>query len=117
MANEAQAKGVKYVTGDAGQIKKLCYDKSGACTGAIAADGQLHEADIIVVAAGAGLPALVEGANTDVVAQTSAIVVIQLEPHEVEKYQNIPILDDFEQGMSISRNPTSIRLRVHLRGE
>ena len=26
---------------------------------------------------------------------------MKLEPHEVEKYQNIPIIDDFEQGQEV----------------
>ncbi|KAH8892982.1 FAD dependent oxidoreductase [Thozetella sp. PMI_491] len=84
MATAAQAKGVKYVTGDAGHIKRLWYDQSGTCKGAIAANGQIHQADLVVVAAGASLPALVEGARTDVKAETSAIFVIKLESHEVE---------------------------------
>ncbi|KPM44454.1 hypothetical protein AK830_g2119 [Neonectria ditissima] len=63
--------------------------------GAIAANGEFHTADL-VVAAGASLPALVDGAGTDVVAQTSAICVIQLEPHEMQKYKDIPIIDDFD---------------------
>ncbi|KAF4965462.1 hypothetical protein FSARC_6764 [Fusarium sarcochroum] len=99
MARAAQAKGAKYITGDAGQIKTLVYDHDGTCKGAIAANGQYHFADKVIVAAGASLPALVKGARTDVNAQTSAICVIQLEPHEIEKYKDIPIIDDFEQGI------------------
>lgn len=98
MANAAKRLGAKYITGNAGQIKQLWYDSDGTCLGAVAANGQVHRADKIVIAAGAGLPALVKGSNTDVNAQTSAICVIQLQPHEVEKYRNIPIIDDFEQG-------------------
>lgn len=98
MALAAQEKGARYITGDAGHIKKLLYDRDGTCTGVVAANGQVHQADMVVVAAGASLPALVEGAGTDVVAQTSAICVMQLEPHEVDKYKDIPIIDDFEQG-------------------
>lgn len=107
LAEAAKKNGVRYVTGDAGQIKELWYDSRGTCKGAISADGQLHEADIVVVAAGAGLPALVEGANTDVVAQTSAICVIQLEPHEVDRYRNFPVVDDFEQGKLVRRARSS----------
>ncbi|KAM5345225.1 hypothetical protein ACJ41O_011087 [Fusarium nematophilum] len=99
MAIAAQEKGARYITGDAGHIKKLVYDQDGTCRGAVAANGQFHTADLVVVAAGASLPALVDGANTDVVAQTSAICVIQLEPDEIEKYRDIPIIDDFEQGI------------------
>ncbi|CAG9956067.1 unnamed protein product [Clonostachys rosea f. rosea IK726] len=110
LAEAAKHNGVRYVTGDAGQIKELWYDSRGTCKGAISADGQLHEADIVVVAAGAGLPALVEGANTDVVAQTSAICVIQLEPHEVDRYRNFPVVDDFEQDENGLIKICSVRL-------
>ncbi|KAG5786006.1 hypothetical protein H9Q73_000306 [Fusarium xylarioides] len=80
------------------QIKELLYE-DGACKGAVAANGEIHRADKVIVAAGAGLPALVEGARTDVRAETSVICVMKLEPHEIEKYKDIPIIDDFEQGI------------------
>lgn len=106
MAQEAQALGVRYIAGDAGQIKKLVYDRDGNCRGAVAANGEYHAADFVVVAAGANLPALIEGAKTDVVAQTSAICVIQLEKDEIDKYRDIPIIDDFEQGAYESNGGT-----------
>ncbi|KAK7423739.1 hypothetical protein QQX98_000929 [Neonectria punicea] len=99
MARAAHALGARYITGHAGHIKKLVYDRDGTCRGAVAANGEFHTADMVVVAAGASLPALVDGAGTDVTAQTSAICVIQLEPHEIEQYKDIPIIDDFEQGI------------------
>ncbi|KAF5020378.1 hypothetical protein F66182_7606 [Fusarium sp. NRRL 66182] len=99
MAMAAEAKGVRYMTGSAGQIKALVYDHDGTCKGAIAANGQYHSADKVILATGAGLPALVEGARTDVNAQTSAICVLKLGPDEVDKYKDIPIIDDFEQGI------------------
>ncbi|KAF6819859.1 fructosyl amino acid oxidase [Colletotrichum plurivorum] len=98
MADAARAQGVKYVTGDSGYIKKLLYDSDGTCKGAVAADGTVHEAEIVVLATGANTAALVE-ASKEVVAQTSVICVMKLEPHEIEKYKDIPIIDDFEQGI------------------
>lgn len=97
MANAAKANGVKYITGDSGYVKKLVYDSSGACSGAVAADGTVHTADIVVLSSGANTATLVE-AKDEAYAASSAICVIQLEPHEIEKYKNIPIVDDFEQG-------------------
>lgn len=35
MANAARSNGVKYITGDAGYVKKLLYDNSGTCIGAV----------------------------------------------------------------------------------
>lgn len=98
MAKAAEGNGAKYITGRAGQIKQLLHE-DGTCKGAVAANGEIHRADKVIVAAGAGLPALVEGARTDVRAETSVICVMKLEPHEIEKYKDIPIIDDFEQGM------------------
>ncbi|CCT71131.1 related to fructosyl amino acid oxidase [Fusarium fujikuroi IMI 58289] len=98
MAKAAEKNGAKYITGHAGQIKELLYE-DGTCKGAVAANGEIHRADKVIVATGAGLPALVEGARTDVRAETSVICVMKLEPHEIEKYKDIPIIDDFEQGI------------------
>ncbi|KAM0327549.1 hypothetical protein ACHAQA_005840 [Verticillium albo-atrum] len=98
MANAARQQGVNYIFGDSGYIKKLFYDRDGTCKGAIAADGTVHQADLVVLSTGANTATLVDGAKMEVVAQTSVICVIQLEPHEIAKYQDIPIIDDFEQG-------------------
>ncbi|KAK6698904.1 hypothetical protein SNK03_011658 [Fusarium graminearum] len=98
MAKAAEAMGVRYITGASGQIKTLVYDNK-TCKGAIAANGQYHSADKIIVSAGASLPALIKGARTDVRAETSVICVIKLAPDEIEKYKDIPIIDDFEQGI------------------
>ncbi|CEI68438.1 hypothetical protein FVEN_g5403 [Fusarium venenatum] len=98
MAKAAEAMGVRYITGPSGQIKTLVYDENKTCKGAIAANGRYHFADKIIVSAGASLPALINGARTDVRAETSVICVIKLEPDEIEKYKDIPIIDDFEQG-------------------
>ncbi|KAH6965286.1 FAD dependent oxidoreductase [Fusarium venenatum] len=99
MAKAAEAMGVRYITGPSGQIKTLVYDENKTCKGAIAANGRYHFADKIIVSAGASLPALINGARTDVRAETSVICVIKLEPDEIEKYKDIPIIDDFEQGI------------------
>lgn len=97
MANAAKANGVKYITGDAGYVKKLVYDGTGKCSGAVAADGTVHTADVVVLSTGANTATLV-AAKDEACAASSAICVIKLEPHEIKKYKNIPIIDDFEQG-------------------
>lgn len=68
------------------------------------ADGTVHSADLVVLAAGANTATLVD-AKTEVVAQTSVICVIKLELHEVEKYRDIPIIDNFEKGASPPPSP------------
>lgn len=98
MANAARANGVKYITGDAGHVKKLVYESSGACSGAVAADGTVHTADIVVLSSGANTATLI-AAQDEAYAASSAICVIELEPHEIEKYESMPIISEFEQGM------------------
>ena len=97
MANAAKANGVKYVFGADGYVKKVVYDSNGTCVGVISENGKMHTADVVVLASGANTATLVE-AREEVEAQSSVIMVIKLEPHEIEKYKDIPIIDDFEQG-------------------
>ena len=100
MADAARSNGVRYVSGEKGYVKELFYDRNGTCKGAISADGTVHRADLVVLATGSNTATLVD-CKTEVVAQTSVIAVMKLESHEVEKYRNIPIIDDFEQGISL----------------
>lgn len=97
MAKAAEANGVKYICGKAGQVIKLSYSQDGTCTGAFTADGAYHQADVIILSAGAQIAALVE-AKDEVEASASAVAVIELTPEEADKYKDIPIIDDFEQG-------------------
>jgi sarcosine oxidase/L-pipecolate oxidase len=101
MANAAQANGVQYISGDAGYVQSLIYDESGKCTGAITKSNQAYFADIVILCTGASTAALVE-AKDEIIARSHCVGVIQLTPAEVEKYRNLPIVDDFEQGMKLS---------------
>ncbi len=98
MANAAKANGVKYVVGTEGHVKKLLYDSKGTCVGTVSENGAVYQADIVILSSGANVATLVE-AKEEAEAQTSVICVMKLEPHEVEKYKDIPIIDDFEQGI------------------
>lgn len=97
MATAAKANGVKYICGKPGQATKLLYSEDGTCTGVLTADGILHQADWIILAAGAQIGTLID-AKDEVEARASAVTVIQLTAEEAEKYRDIPIVDDFEQG-------------------
>ncbi|OLN96187.1 L-saccharopine oxidase 1 [Colletotrichum chlorophyti] len=98
MANAARGQGAKYICGEAGHVKKLLYNSKGTYNGAVSADGTAYQADIVILASGANTAALVES-RQEVVAQTSVICVMRLEPHEIHKYKDIPIIDEFEQGI------------------
>lgn len=97
MATAAQASGVNYITGDAGWVKKLLYDDKGTCIGALGNNGQAHFADVVILCTGANTAALIE-AKDEIVARSHCVGVIQLTPEEVQKYKNLPVVDDFEQG-------------------
>ena len=98
MANAARANGVKYISGNAGHVRRLVYDENNKCIGAMSADGTFYRADIVVVASGANTATLVE-AQEEIEAQCSAICVIKLEPSEVANYKDMPIVANLEQGM------------------
>ena len=98
MAREAEKNGVKYVCGRSGTAVRLIYDDTnGTCTGVLTADGSTHTADLVILANGAQIPMLIE-ARDEVEASGSAVAVIELTPEEAEKYKDIPIIDDFDQG-------------------
>ena len=101
MAAAAGASGVQYVTGDRGWAKRLLYNDKGGCIGVVASDGETHAADVVIICTGANTAALVE-AKDEIVARSHCVGVIKLTAEEVEKYQTLPIVDDFEQGLFLS---------------
>lgn len=97
MANAAQANGVEYVSGHAGWVRKLLYDDNGACIGALSKDGRAHLADVVILCTGANTAELID-AKDEIVARSHCVGVIKLSAAEAERYKNLPIVDDFEQG-------------------
>ncbi|CAI7611438.1 FAD dependent oxidoreductase [Penicillium manginii] len=97
-AQTAQANGVKYISGDAGFVKQLIYNEAGTCIGALAANRQVHLADVVIICTGANTATLIDSKD-EIIARSHCVGVIQLTPEEVIKYKNLPIVDDFEQGI------------------
>lgn len=97
MAEEAQKAGVRYVWGSAGYGKKLLFDEHGACIGVGCADGSAHFADLVVLAAGAAAPSLLDFKG-QLVAKGHTVGHVQLTAAEVERYKDIPIVDHLEGG-------------------
>lgn len=98
MATAAQANGVEYVTGDCGWVQRLLFDENGACIGVLANNGETHLADAVVLCTGANTAALID-AKDEIVARSHCVGVIQLTLEEAERYKNLPIVDNFEQGI------------------
>ena len=86
------------MTGNAGWVRTLLYDGNGGCIGALSENGEAHLADVVILSTGANTAALID-AKDEIVARSHCVGVIKLTPQEVDKFQNLPIVDDFEQGM------------------
>lgn len=97
MADTAQKKGVKYLTGSAGHVSKLLFDGNGRCIGARSIDSTTHLADEIVLAAGAAAASILD-MKDQLVAKGHTVGHIQLNPDEVERYASMPVVDHLEGG-------------------
>ncbi|KAL2845260.1 FAD dependent oxidoreductase [Aspergillus pseudoustus] len=96
MAKAAMEKGVEYVSGDKGYVRKLVF-KDGECTGAVTADGTTYEAELVVVATGAWTPSLID-LHGQLTAKGHSVAHIKLTPAETAHYSKLPILDNLELG-------------------
>ncbi|KAH8820215.1 sarcosine oxidase [Xylogone sp. PMI_703] len=107
LALAAQANGVSYIHGNKGHVTKLLFDASGTCIGALSEDGSTHFADVVLLAAGAQTGALID-VEDEVEAKAMCVAAIQLTPEEVKMYKNIPMIDNFEQGMIFPPNEAGV---------
>ena len=98
MASAAQAKGVRYISGEAGHVQRLMFDAAGTCTGALVATGEIQSADHVILAAGAAAGSLLDMGG-QLVAKGHVVGHIQLTPQEATEYKDNPIVDHFEGGM------------------
>ncbi|CAK3973549.1 fructosyl amino acid oxidase [Lecanosticta acicola] len=98
MADAAQARRVKYVTGTAGHVVRFLFDESGRCIGVKCVDGTQHFADENILAAGAAAASILD-MKGQLVAKGHTVGHIQLEPHEVQKYAAMPVVDHLEGGI------------------
>lgn len=96
MAVAAENNGVKYITGEAGYVQKLLYS-DGTCTGAVARDGTVHKAEMVIMSAGAWTPSLLD-LDGQLTAKGHAVAHIQMTPEETQRYASLPILDSLELG-------------------
>lgn len=97
MAVAAQEQGVEYISDEEGWVKRLLFDEAKRCTGVITADGSTHVADLVVVAAGAWTPTLLDVAG-QLTAKGHSVAHIQLSPAETAHYSALPIMDNLELG-------------------
>jgi sarcosine oxidase/L-pipecolate oxidase len=96
MAHAAMGRGVQYVSGDTGYVRKLVF-RDGECTGVVTADGSVYEADLIVLATGPWTPSLID-LQGQLTAKGHSVAHIQLTATETKHYSQLPILDNLELG-------------------
>lgn len=97
MAGAAQKNGVKYISGETkGKVQELILDDTtGKCKGVVTADGTRHEADMVILAAGAWTPSLLD-VKGQLTAKGHSVAHIQLTPSETKHYASMPIMDNLE---------------------
>ncbi|PVH89836.1 putative sarcosine oxidase [Cadophora sp. DSE1049] len=98
LAASAMSRGVQYISGDAGHVKKLLFDSDSKCIGVACEDGSSHFADVVILAAGAATSSILD-MEGQLVAKGHSVVHVQLTREEVQHYKNIPILDNLEDGI------------------
>lgn len=99
MAKAAINRGVTYISGDDGHIKRLLFDEQGRCIGAKSRNGTSHYADRVVLAAGAYSAALLD-MKDQLVAKGHCVGHIQLTPAEAARYKDMPLVAHLEGGKS-----------------
>jgi len=97
MAEESAARGVSFISGDSGHVKTLLFDEERSCTGARAVDGSIHHANHVLLAAGANTASLIdmEGQHC---ALGHTVCFIKLRPEEAERYQQMTLIANIEEG-------------------
>ncbi|KAJ5542604.1 FAD dependent oxidoreductase [Penicillium sp. DV-2018c] len=99
MASAAQGMGAKYIFGQSkGRVRQLMLDDVfGECRGVVTADGTRHEAELVILAAGAWTPSLLD-VKGQLTAKGHSVAHIQLTPSEAKRYAAMPIMDNLELG-------------------
>ncbi|EED15927.1 sarcosine oxidase, putative [Talaromyces stipitatus ATCC 10500] len=98
MLEVSERNGVEFVSGSKGYVRKLRYASDGTtCRAVITQDGTVHEADLVILAAGAWMPSLID-LQGQLTAKGHSVAHIQLTPAETKQYSTLPILDNLELG-------------------
>lgn len=97
MGDDAQRRGVRFVSGEAGRVVELLYGADGSCTGARSKDGTVHLAEVVVLAAGAWTPTLLD-CKDQLTAKGHSVAHIQMSKQEAKRYESFPIMDNLELG-------------------
>lgn len=124
LARAAQEKGVEFISGDKGYVQSLIFSSSNpnssseddhqrsCCSGVTTADGTTHTADVVIVAAGAWTPSLID-VQGQLIAKGHSVAHIQLTPTEQQHYQSMPVLDNLELDYFFPPGPDGVFKMAH----
>lgn len=98
---EAQRLGVKFVTGDSGNVTQL-IEEGGDIRGVETKDGKRHQADLTILAAGANAPQLLD--MKDQLRPTAwTLAHIKMTEEECKLYKDLPVLFNLEVSLTLSK--------------
>ncbi|KAL7420417.1 hypothetical protein Q5752_005388 [Cryptotrichosporon argae] len=110
VGHELRRLGVKTAFGTAGTFKELILDGAGDCARAVgvrAADGTEWPADLVVIAAGAWTPVLID-LEGQCESKCWVYAHIQLTPDEMERLKGIPTVYNDVYGFFMEPSPTGL---------
>lgn len=108
--NEAQRLGVKFITGEKGNVTKL-IEKNGDIVGAEVANGTQHLAKTTILAAGATAPQLLD--MKDQLRPTAwTLAHIKMTPEECKLYKDLPVLFNIESGFFMEPDAERGELKI-----
>ncbi|ORX35174.1 putative peroxisomal sarcosine oxidase [Kockovaella imperatae] len=111
VAVECRRLGVKCASGESGTFRTLVLDSSGRCTGVEVADGTIWEGDLIVLAAGAWSPVLVD-LEGQCESKAWIYAHIQLTPEESQAWKGIPTMYNDLYGFFMEPQPGTGLLKL-----
>lgn len=90
------ARGVRFLLGERGDVAEIVYTGAaagnrGRATGVRTRGGSLHEAKLVIVAAGAAAGRLVPDLGTQIVAKSWSVAHVQLTDEEAAALRGIPV--------------------------
>lgn len=108
---EARRLGVTFQTGSpSGDVVKLVYER-GDVVGAKTTDGNVHRADRVILAAGAGSDRLLDF-KSQLRPTAWTLCHIRMSPEEAQRYRNLPVLFNVAKGFFMEPDEDRHELKI-----
>lgn len=95
-----------------GAVSEVVYNKDGRGTGVRTRDGKFHPAELVIVAAGAGVGKLLPSLGTQIVAKSWSVAHVQLSDEETSALRGIPITYARDFGFYFEPDPKTNLLKI-----